>query len=168
MGKNQTSFKKGHRVPKEWVEKIIKALKGRKIPEERRKKLIGRKLSEETKKKISQNHGLKGEKHWQWKGGISKNKGYYSWIKNKHNRLKALVEGNYNWEEWEELKKKYNYTCAACGKKEPEIKLTIDHIIPISKRGTNWISNIQPLCRSCNSKKGKKVDYNFINAIKKS
>ncbi len=30
MGKNQTSFKKGHKVPKEWREKIIKSLKGRK------------------------------------------------------------------------------------------------------------------------------------------
>jgi hypothetical protein len=61
MGKNQTSFKKGHNVPREWVEKIVKALRGRKIPEERRKRLIGRKLSEETKKKISQNNGLKGK-----------------------------------------------------------------------------------------------------------
>ena len=168
MGKNQTSFKKGHKVPKEWVEKIIKALKGRKIPEERRLKLVGRKLSEEHKKKISQKSALRGERHWQWKGGITKNKEYRSWIKNKHNRLKRIAEGNYTWKEWKELKKKYNYSCVMCGRKEPEIKLTIDHIIPISKRGTNWISNIQPLCRSCNSKKGKKVDYNFINAIKKS
>ena len=102
MGKNQTSFKKGHRIPKEWVEKIIKALRGRKIPEERKMKLAGRKLSEETKKK-------------------------------------------------------YNYTCAICGRKEPEIKLTIDHIVPISERGTNWISNIQPLCQNCNCKKGKRL-----------
>jgi len=155
MGKNQTSFKKGHKVPKEWVEKIIKALKGRKIPEERRRKLIGRKLSEETKSKISQNSNLRGERNWQWKGGITKNKEYRSWIKNKHNRLKKLTEGNYSWEEWEELKREHNYTCVICGRKEPEIKLTIDHIIPISEGGTNWISNIQPLCRSCNSRKGK-------------
>ena len=157
MGKNQTSFKKGHEVPKEWREKSSKAQKGRKIPEERRRKLIGRKLSKKTRKKISQNSGLKGEKHWQWKGGITKNKECRSWIKNKHNRLKILAEGNYTWKKWEELKKKHNFTCAICGRKEPEIKLTIDHIIPISEGGTNWISNIQPLCRSCNSKKGKRL-----------
>lgn len=157
MGKNQTSFKKGHKVPREWIEKIIKSLRGRKIPEERRRKLIGRKLSKETRRKISQNHGLKGEKHWQWKGGISQNKEYRSWIKNKHNRLKVLAGGNYNWEEWEELKKKYNYSCVVCGRKEPEIKLTTDHIVPISKGGTNWISNIQPLCQGCNSRKGNRL-----------
>ena len=154
---NQTSFKKGHVVPKEWIEKIRKAFKGRKIPEERRMKLIGRKLSEKTKKKISQNTNLRGERHWQWKGGITENKEYRSWIKNKHNRLKFLAEGSYSWGEWQGLKKKYNYTCVMCGRKEPEIKLTIDHIVPISKGGTNWILNIQPLCQSCNSKKGKKL-----------
>jgi len=98
-------------------------------------KLVGRKLSEETKRKISQNSALRGERHWQWKGGIYKNKEYRSWVKNQHNRLKILAEGNYTWEEREELKKKYNYTCAMCGRKESEIKLTIDHIVPISEGG---------------------------------
>ena len=162
MGENQTSFKKGHEVPKEWVEKIIKALKGRKIPEEKRQKLIGRKLSKETRRKISQNNGAKGKKHWQWKGGITKNKEYRSWIKNKRNRLKRSSEGSHSWEEWKELKKQHNYTCMMCGKKEPEIKLTIDHIVPLSEGGTNWISNIQPLCRSCNSKKWKRLITTFL------
>lgn len=157
MGKNQTSFKKGHEVPMEWIEKIRKALRGRKIPEERRLKLVGRKLSEETKKKISQNSSLRGEKNWQWKGGITQDKDYRSWIKNKHNRLKILAEGNFTWKEWENLKRKHNYTCVICGKREPKIKLTIDHIIPISRGGTNWISNIQPLYKSCNSKKWKRL-----------
>lgn len=71
-------------------------------------------------------------------------------------RLKE-IEGSFTLEQWQEMKQKYNYTCPCCGRKEPEIKLSIDHIIPITKNGTNWINNIQPLCRSCNSKKGNKV-----------
>ena len=157
MGKNQTSFKKGHGVPEEWRKKVAEALKGKRIPESRRKKLVGRKLSEETKKRISQNSALRGEKHWQWRGGVTKNKAYRSWTKNKHNRLRILAEGSHVWEEWEGLKKKHGYACVMCGRKEPDIKLTIDHITPISRGGTDWISNIQPLCQSCNSRKGKRL-----------
>lgn len=63
-------------------------------------------------------------------------------------------------QEWRELKGKYNYTCLACGKKEPEIKLTIDHVLPLSMGGKNLIENIQPLCGSCNSsKRDKCIDY---------
>lgn len=47
--------------------------------------------------------------------------------------------------------------CLRCGNVN---SLTIDHIIPISKDGLNKISNLQTLCRSCNSSKGTKIiDY---------
>jgi len=71
-------------------------------------------------------------------------------------RLKN-IEGNFTLKQWQELKEKCNFTCLCCEKPEPEIKLSIDHIIPITKNGTNWIDNIQSLCRSCNSMKGNKV-----------
>lgn len=96
-----------------------------------------------------------------WKGGICKDIKYLNWLKNKRNRLKKLIEGSHSNQEWEELKKVCNYTCLRCQRKEPEIKLTEDHIIPISKRGNNYITNIQPLCKSCNSWKHTK-EINFM------
>ena len=46
--------------------------------------------------------------------------------------------------------------CVNC--KRSDIVLTIDHIIPISKRGTNDESNLQTMCVSCNTKKGNKIN----------
>jgi hypothetical protein len=61
--------------------------------------------------------------------------------------------GNHTKQQWEYLKLAFDNKCQICGKKEPEIVLTKDHIIAVRLGGTNDISNIQPLCRSCNSKK---------------
>lgn len=77
---------------------------------------------------------------------------------------KRGVQGSHTEEEWEDLKKKFNYCCSKCGVSENKLKiiwkkkgfnrLTKDHIVPIAKEGTDYIQNIQPLCISCNA--GKK------------
>jgi len=58
---------------------------------------------------------------------------------------------------FQRLLHKYNFSCVNCGCKDKS-KLTIDHIKPVAKGGTDKESNLQILCKSCNSKKGAKYN----------
>ncbi len=99
----------------------------------------------------------KGEKNYSWKGGVTQNKDYVSWLKNRHYLRKKNAKGLHTFSEWELLRKQYGFICPSCRRKEPEIKLTEDHVIPLSKGGSDFIENIQPLCLYCNIKKHTKV-----------
>lgn len=67
---------------------------------------------------------------------------------NKHKRaMKVTID------QWERLCADYGFMCIACGKTEPKIKLSIDHIVPLSKGGWHRLNNLQPLCTRCNSNK---------------
>ena len=102
---------------------------------------------------------IRGENHPSWKGGY-KNKLFHS-RQRKFN--KKANGGLHSFEEWNNLKKFYGFMCLCCKQREPLVKLTEDHITPISMGGSNDISNIQPLCQPCNSLKWTKViDYRLL------
>lgn len=44
--------------------------------------------------------------------------------------------------------------CRECGSEDDP---TADHIVPVYEFGTNELSNLQVLCRSCNSRKGRRI-----------
>jgi len=149
------------KLTKEHKRNISLALKGIKRSEETRNKMSrskkGKKMppvSKETREKMS--NARKGDKHYNWKGGITTYpRKLFLNLRRKARKMNA--EGSHTQKEWEDLKKKYNYMCLCCKKQEPEIKLTQDHIIPLDKGGSDYIWNIQPLCKNCNSKKHTKI-----------
>ena len=104
------------------------------------------------------------DKHRNPKKWKQENKDRVNFSNRKRDRLKKCSEGSHTLSEWQKLKEKYNYLCLCCKKQEPFIKLTEDHIVPLSLGGTDYIENIQPLCLSCNDRKWIKV-INYIKGI---
>jgi len=49
--------------------------------------------------------------------------------------------------------KKFNNRCAYCGEKLTPDTRTIDHIVPLSEGGTNYVTNFFPACIHCNKLK---------------
>lgn len=75
-------------------------------------------------------------------------------------RRKALKYGNtpigemLTEAQWRGILDQFNYSCAYCGRKME--RLTIDHIIPLSKGGPDSLRNVVPCCPRCNSAKRNK------------
>lgn len=52
-----------------------------------------------------------------------------------------------------EVFKRDSFTCQYCGAKAPDVLLQVDHIVPVSKGGTNDILNLITSCQPCNAGK---------------
>jgi 5-methylcytosine-specific restriction endonuclease McrA len=183
-GKSHTEEAKtkmrGRKMSDENKRKVSERTLGTKASEETRKKLSeslklaykngNRKkitYTEELRKVMSDNakgfnsvgkwmSGRTGKSHPGWKHGSGPEMRAY-WCNQRRIR-KFGNGGSHTLEDWTKLKERYNLLCAFCLKGEPEVKLTKDHIIPVCKGGRDDISNIQPLCKSCNSKKHRRVE----------
>ena len=102
-------------------------------------------------KEHSQNMGdaLKGEKNGNWKDGRSKEKGYKNFLNLSRQLLNKKIGGSHSYQQWQELKAKFGFMCLCCKKSEPEITLSIDHIIPLTKGGSDNIKVVYSLCYHC-------------------
>lgn len=119
----------------------------------------------ERQRKLKREYAKRADKKEIIKKWRHKNiKKILEWNRKRSLEKKGVI-GNHNDKEWQENKKYYDFRCVKCGIKESELKeiwkgtsfvnLTKDHIVPISRGGTDYMWNIQPLCVSCNSKKHK-------------
>lgn len=75
----------------------------------------------------------------------------------RYSAMRRANGGDYALEDWETLCALAGGRCLASGK---ETALTVDHVLPVSKGGSSYLTNLQPLCGSCNSsKKERHIDY---------
>lgn len=76
---------------------------------------------------------------------------------NERRRARKLkVKGSFTKEEWLKVRDATDGVCSYCGKYVGVEKLTLDHIVPLSKGGTNYITNIRAICKRCNSRRGNR------------
>jgi hypothetical protein len=148
-----SSFKKGHDVPEEWRRKSSEKMKGRPGPNK------GKPVGEETKRKLSltitgthlskkrESIGMRGEKHWNWKGGVTA----------QIDKLRKSDE----YKQWREsVYRRDKWTCQRCGRKIKPI--TAHHI----KSFTGFpdlrfeVTNGTTLCRSCHIKEHAEIGVN--------
>jgi 5-methylcytosine-specific restriction endonuclease McrA len=71
-------------------------------------------------------------------------------VKAKRRAIENGAPGHFSAADWANIKRRQRHRCANCGKRK---KLTVDHIIALSKGGSNYPENIQGLCGPCNSQK---------------
>lgn len=91
--------------------------------------------------------------------------GNFEFVQNSHYRI---IDNSVR-DEWNTLRSSLapriyardGYKCVYCGY---FADLTIDHIVPVSRGGTNSVSNLATACRSCNSSKNDKTPEEWKGA----
>lgn len=68
----------------------------------------------------------------------------------RHRDSRRGAIGQYSESEWRRLLARHGNSCAYCGSGQ---EIERDHVIPLSRGGTNYIGNILPACRKCNRSK---------------
>ena len=53
------------------------------------------------------------------------------------------------------------WRCVFCGYVGTAFDLTADHAIPVSRGGTDAVSNLQTTCSGCNAQKGNKTSEEY-------
>ena len=80
----------------------------------------------------------------------------------KRRAAKLGANGNFTDEEFQLLCEAFKNRCIYC---HLELPLTADHMIPLSRGGSDNIDNIVPACKSCNSRKYTKTYDEFIEQL---
>jgi 5-methylcytosine-specific restriction endonuclease McrA len=74
------------------------------------------------------------------------------------------AEGSHTTADIQNIRREQRNMCAYCQCKLGR-KGHLDHIVPLSRKGSNWPSNLQWLCAPCNLSKGAKDPTEFARSL---
>lgn len=62
-----------------------------------------------------------------------------------------------------EVLRRDNHTCRYCGQSAPDVKLTVDHVLPVALGGHDDPTNLVAACKDCNAgKSSMSPDASFV------
>ena len=85
-------------------------------------------------------------------------------IKQRRRARERGAEGTYEADDILRIGEAQGWKCHWCGKPAKR-KYHVDHIVPLSKGGTNWPSNLAISCGPCNVRKGASDPFAFANRL---
>jgi 5-methylcytosine-specific restriction endonuclease McrA len=130
------------------------------VPRSPRAKTCSRKCSSKRWKLLNREKSNEHNRNSAKRCRLKDPERYRFYVKNRKHMIREssgstkTFSKQFTLKDWDEIMRMFEYKCAICGCNE---KLTIDHIIPLSKGGEHNKKNIQPLCHSCNSRKKDKT-----------
>lgn len=89
-----------------------------------------------------------------FKEWATKNPDKRSVYKHARRARENAANGSHTAAEWRTILARHKSKCVTCGAKG---KMTKDHIIPLSRGGTNFVYNLQPMCLGCNIRKATSI-----------
>lgn len=82
-------------------------------------------------------------------------RGTYKWrmrtMRKHHERSTSGECPNFKPEDWTGILNRYGRRCAYCGTNKQ--KMTMDHVLPLSRGGRHCVANVVPACGQCNKMK---------------
>ncbi|MBO9542723.1 HNH endonuclease [bacterium] len=84
----------------------------------------------------------------------------------RHRTLELSAPGIFAQEDLLAKVQYWGWRCRYCNIRLTFATLTIDHRIPLSRGGSNWLANLVPACRSCNSSKHNKKEDEYFEWLK--
>jgi 5-methylcytosine-specific restriction endonuclease McrA len=76
------------------------------------------------------------------------------------------ADGVFTFEQWQGKLAYYGHRCYLCNTSLEGQIIHIEHRIPVSRGGTNWLANVAPACPTCNLRKGAKTEREFREHLK--
>jgi hypothetical protein len=82
---------------------------------------------------------------------------------NAYRARKVGAEGDCTVDEWLAILRYFDFRCAYCLKHTDEVgTLAREHMLPLSRGGTNHPDNLAPSCKVCNSRKRNSTPLEFL------